>query len=77
MDLSHLQVITDTNQWGALLPEILLGVGAVLLLVLELFMPKRKVCIFRLAIALQFFGSWAFGVYYRRAACRISELDFC
>lgn len=54
MDLSHLQVITDTNKWAVLLPEIALGVGAVLLLVLELLMPKRKIAIFRLAIALQF-----------------------
>ena len=36
-----LQSIAATNQWGALLPEIALGLLAVLLLALEMVLPKR------------------------------------
>ena len=36
-----LQSIAATNQWGALMPEIALGLLAVFLLVLEMVLPKR------------------------------------
>jgi NADH-quinone oxidoreductase subunit N len=41
MNPETLQSIAATNQWGALMPEIALGLLAVFLLVLEMVLPKR------------------------------------
>jgi NADH-quinone oxidoreductase subunit N len=41
MTAETLQSIAGTNQWAALMPEIALGLLAVLLLVLEMVLPKR------------------------------------
>ncbi len=43
--LTALQEIAATNQWSALAPEITLGVAALLLLALELALPKRLVAV--------------------------------
>jgi NADH-quinone oxidoreductase subunit N len=50
MDLSAYKVITDTNQWLALWPEIYLGVLALLLLGVELLLPGRRNLSGRLAM---------------------------
>jgi NADH-quinone oxidoreductase subunit N len=42
MNFSALQTITDTNQWIVLWPEVTLGLLALLLLVLELLLPKSR-----------------------------------
>ncbi len=42
MDPDLLHSLTVTNRWGALLPEILLGVGAILLLFLDLLVPRAR-----------------------------------
>jgi len=42
MNFSAFQAITDTNQWVILWPEITLGLIALLLLVLELVLPKAR-----------------------------------
>lgn len=41
MSPESLQSIAATNQWSVLMPEILIGLLAVLLLVLEMVLPKR------------------------------------
>jgi len=52
-DLSSLRALTDTHDWGAILPELMLGVFAILLLVLEVAVPRVKKAIPSIAIALQ------------------------
>jgi NADH-quinone oxidoreductase subunit N len=42
MDFHAFQFISDTNQWLVLWPEITLGLVALLLLVLELLLPKAR-----------------------------------
>ncbi len=46
-------MLTDTHSWVAILPEIILGVSALLLLVLEVGLPKLRKSIPAIAIALQ------------------------
>ena len=43
--LTSLQALAATNQWAALAPEIVLGVAALLLLALDLVLPKRTVAL--------------------------------
>jgi NADH-quinone oxidoreductase subunit N len=50
MNLDSYRVVHD---WGAILPEIILGVGALVLLVLEVLLPALKRWLPHLAIALQ------------------------
>src|SRR5690554_2853434 len=52
-DLTHLQTLTDTHSWGAILPEVALGVFALLLLVVEVSSPRLRKSIPALAIGLQ------------------------
>lgn len=52
-DLSSLRALTDTHAWDAILPEITLGVVALLLLALEVFVPRLKKSIPAIAIAAQ------------------------
>jgi NADH-quinone oxidoreductase subunit N len=42
MDLNDLRLLAARNEWGAILPELLLGGLALLLLVLEIVLPKRR-----------------------------------
>ncbi len=42
VNLTHLQAIAGTNQWSAIYPELLLGLSALLLLVLELVLPQPR-----------------------------------
>jgi NADH-quinone oxidoreductase subunit N len=52
--LESYKLISESNNWLGIMPEIMLGVGAVLLLVLELFVPKDQVKqLPRLAILIQ------------------------
>ncbi len=65
--LTTLQALAATNQWSALAPEIALGVAALLLLALELALPKHLVAVavpratfLGLAVALALvFKDWA------------------
>ena len=41
MDFSTLRELAAGNTWGSILPEILLGVLALALLVLEIILPKE------------------------------------
>ncbi len=50
MDTVLLKEISDTNLWGLLLPEILLGCSAVILLFVDLFLPKLRPQLSRIAI---------------------------
>ena len=42
MNLDLLQAAAAKNTWGAILPELLLGSLALLLLILEILLPKRR-----------------------------------
>jgi len=42
MTTEMLQTIIDSNQWGALLPEIMLGIAALALLFVDLLFPKAR-----------------------------------
>ncbi len=53
METQSLQIITASNQWGALLPEIILGCFAVLILFVDLLMPNLRRQIPRLSILAQ------------------------
>lgn len=53
MDPDLLHSLSVTNRWEALLPEILLGVGAILLLFLDLLMPRSRPRLPAVSIALQ------------------------
>lgn len=53
MDTESLKLITDSHHWGALLPELLLGCSAVLLLFVDLLMPKARRWIGELSMGVQ------------------------
>lgn len=53
METELLQQIAASNRWGLLLPEILLGCSAVLLLFVDLFLPRLRSQLSRIAIAVQ------------------------
>ena len=42
MENDVLQTIVATNRWGAILPELFLGVAAVLILFVDLFLPALR-----------------------------------
>ena len=53
MQTETLQSIVSTNQWGALLPEIILGCSAVLILFVDLLAPKARPHLSNLSILAQ------------------------
>lgn len=52
-DLSSLRALSASQDWGAILPELLVGVFALLLLVLEVAFPRMKKSLPSIAIGLQ------------------------
>lgn len=53
MDTETLQLIAASNRWSALLPEIILGCTAVLLLFVDLLAPRLRFMLSRISIAVQ------------------------
>jgi len=53
MELTQLQVLTDTHQWGVLLPETLLVVAALVILMVELWQKNKPMLSAQLAIGAQ------------------------
>lgn len=53
MDSDNLSLIANSNQWGALLPEIILGCFAVLILFIDIALPRMKQHLSRISIAVQ------------------------
>ena len=56
MDTATLHNIVSTNQWSALLPEIILGCFAVLILFVDLLIPRARPQLARLSIGVQVFA---------------------
>jgi NADH-quinone oxidoreductase subunit N len=53
METELLQQLAATNRWSALLPEIIIGCGAVLLLFIDLLLPKARRFLPAISIAFQ------------------------
>lgn len=53
MDTDTLDLIVKSNQWSALMPEIILGCFAVMILFLDLLLPKVRPHLSRISIAVQ------------------------
>jgi NADH-quinone oxidoreductase subunit N len=53
METETLQLIAASNRWSALLPEIILGCFAVLVLFIDLLFPKARPQLSRMSIAVQ------------------------
>ncbi len=75
--LIEFKEIAASNQWGAILPEIALGVLALTLLVLEIFLPKnRHVLIPRVAIIGQLVVLVWFLAFFRAGGGYIGQETF-
>ena len=53
MDTETLQLVAASNRWSALLPEIILGCFAVLILFIDLLFPKLRPQLSRISIGVQ------------------------
>ena len=59
METETLQQIAASNQWGALLPEIILGCFGVLILFIDLFLPRARAYLPHLSILVHFLAGTA------------------